>query len=150
MPLTYVDASILAAWALDTDRQHARAERIIQEIESGQIDAITSSLAVMEVIDAIRKRVTEESAYIGSPASTDMSPIRLEIERVITEFLDGMSALASQDKMIWTDPNAPMEETFQTDFDILLDTLAHSIKRSKTIGLVTYIVASDSMMFNMP
>ena len=124
MSLTYVEASVLTAWALDSDQQHSRAERIIQEIEAGQIDAITSTLAVMEVIDAIRKRVTERSEYIGSPTNpqTDMSPVKDEIERVITEFLDGLSALACQDKVIWTDPDSQMNQTLQKAMEILQDT----------------------------
>ena len=75
MPLTYVEASVLAAWALEKkfDPKHSRAEKIIVDIESGSIEAITSTLAVMEVIDAIRRRVPENSEWKGDPSSTDMT-----------------------------------------------------------------------------
>jgi hypothetical protein len=50
MPLTYVEASIFAAWALEhIDPKHPKADKIVDEIRSGHIEAITSTLAVLEV-----------------------------------------------------------------------------------------------------
>lgn len=117
--LTYLDSSVLVAWVLDAGRQRAEAERIIEEIETAKINAVTSSIAIMEVIDAIRKRITEKSAYRGDPASVDMSGIKNEIEKVIKEFLDGLTSLAVQDKLVWADPDSPVKVTFEKSVDVL-------------------------------
>jgi predicted nucleic acid-binding protein len=123
MSLTYVEASILAAWALEKiDPKHTRADKIIDDITSGKIDAITSTLAVMEVIDSIRRRVSEKTKWMGDPSSVDMAPVKQEIERLINDFLDGLTALAIQKRMIWIDPESPVKKHFQDAQDVLLAT----------------------------
>ena len=122
MPLTYVEASVFAAWALeDIDPQHPKADKVVDEIRSGHIEAITSTLTVLEVVDAIRRRVAERSNYEKDP-SLDPTHVRNEIERVVKEFLDGLTALAVQEKIIWTDPESPIDEMFQSALSILLTT----------------------------
>jgi predicted nucleic acid-binding protein len=133
--LTYLDSSILAAWVLNSDRQHAKAETIIQEIESQQMDAITSSIAIMEVIDAIRRRIAEKSAYQGDPAKQDMSNVKHEIEEAIKTFLDGLTTLAANDKLILTDPESPMKEILDEAVDLLCATFGRfeqTFKDSRT------------------
>jgi predicted nucleic acid-binding protein len=124
MALTYVEASVFVAWALDFDPFHSRAEQIIRDIDSGKIAAITSSLSVMEVVDSIRRRITERAQWVGDPASprTNVKPVGDEIERVVTQFLDGLTALVLQDKIMWTDPISPMLDVFQDAVDVLLAT----------------------------
>jgi len=102
MVLTYIETSVLVAWALDFDQFHSKAEKIIRDINSGKIVAITSSLSVMEVVDAIRKRVTERAKWVGDPASarTDMTPVREEIKKIVNQFLDGLTTLVLQDKIM--------------------------------------------------
>lgn len=137
MALTYIETSVFVAWALDFDPFHSRADKIIRDIDSGKIEAITSSLSVMEVVDAIRRRITERARYIGDPASprTNMMPVRDEIEKVVKQFLDGLTALVLQDKIVWTDPLSPMLEVFQDAVDVLLATsgaFGQTFKNAKT------------------
>jgi predicted nucleic acid-binding protein len=119
MPLIYIEASVFAAWALeDIDPQHPKADKIVDEITSGQIEAITSTLAVMEVVDAIRRRVADRSDYVKDP-SLDPAHVRSEIERLVKEFLNGLTALAAQDKIIWKDPESEIDKMFQRALSIL-------------------------------
>jgi predicted nucleic acid-binding protein len=122
MPLTYIEASVFAAWALEHyDPKHPKADKIVDEIDSGHIEAITSTLAVLEVVDAIRRRVAEGSDYTKDP-SLDPTRVKNEIERIIEEFLDGLTALAVQEKIIWADPESEIDEMFQSALSVLLTT----------------------------
>jgi len=119
MPLTYVETSILAAWALQkADPKHTRADIIIENIKSGKINAITSTLAVLEVIDSIRRRVAEKT----DSSSVDVDSVKKEIERLTQEFLDGLTALAVQKKIIWDDPDTPVKKHFEDTQGVLLAT----------------------------
>jgi hypothetical protein len=58
--------------------------------------------------------------------------VRNEIERLVREFLDGLTALAVQEKIVWTDPESPIDEMFQSALRILLTTFG-SLEISGTV-----------------
>jgi predicted nucleic acid-binding protein len=122
MVLSYLDSSVLVAWALDKDPQHAKADQIIDDIRNGRIVAITSSFALMEVIDAIRKRVTQWARHAGHPRATNMNFLVTQITEVIRKFLNGVTALAAQRKLIWDDPNQTVKNVFEEALPILRNT----------------------------
>lgn len=118
--MAYVEASVFASWMLGTrDRHYKKAEQVIDNIKSGKLNAITSSLTVMEVIDVIRKRITQWAAYGGHPSVTNLAPLKAEIEEIIQNFINGITAEAVQGHLILKDPNKSIEEMYEEASKIL-------------------------------
>jgi predicted nucleic acid-binding protein len=63
LPIKYLDSSVLVAYQLGpTDRYYKDAKRIIEdEITNKRLTGLISMLTLMEVIDVLRRRVTERT-----------------------------------------------------------------------------------------
>jgi predicted nucleic acid-binding protein len=118
MQITYLDASVIVAWALESDPKHEAAKRIKEKINRGSIIAAISTLVLMEVIDAIRKRIPEHYKDDDSNPNVDDS-LRKEIVRVEAELLDGITTLVGQNKLIWDDPKISIDKLLSEGWSLL-------------------------------
>jgi len=70
---------------------------------------VISNLVLLEVIDVIRKRVTEKESYTGL-TPTAKGQIEAKVKSKIQEFIDKTTKLASQGKALLVDPDLALQD----------------------------------------
>ena len=117
MPLAYLDSSILVSWALH-DSLFPKSKQLLDEISSGKTTGVVSTLAVSETIDVIRKRTTESMPHSGDTRA-DITRLQLIIRQKVTDFVNGLTALSVQKKLIWDDPLQTIDNLLSEMYDVL-------------------------------
>jgi predicted nucleic acid-binding protein len=118
MPMSYLDSSILVSWMLQ-DKHYSKTRVVKDKIESGTIKGIVSTLVVLETIGVLRKRITEDFGFVGDSRSANLAALEAEIDDATRRLMVGISALASQGKLIWDDPPLPVDQVLKRTLSIL-------------------------------
>lgn len=105
--LVYFDSSIWLSYLLQ-DRHYLDAEKSLKRIEEGDDIALISSLIMLEIIEVIRKRITENESYVGLTADVKQK-IKTSIDEKTREFIDKVTKLVAQGKAEIRNPEEPLE-----------------------------------------
>jgi len=89
----------------------------MDRIEKSDDTVIISTLVILEIIEVIRKRITEKEGYVGltEPAKRR---IRTKIENKTREFIDKMTKLAHTGKAILADPDKSVKDYLQNTLNL--------------------------------
>jgi len=112
LPLIYLEPSVWIAY-LREEMSHNRfdiAEHYINEINEGRAIGVVSSLTMLEVIDVIRKRVTESHSCMRVDRVSEEKSIRAEVNQMTRDFVDMITGLAKQNKVILDDPDISLPD----------------------------------------
>jgi len=107
-PIEYLDSSIVVSYVLGpTDRHYADAKQIIeQDIMKKQIIGLVSMLALLEIIDVIRHRVTErtnKATLDPMDKKTRKSYIKTESDKKISDLVNVLTQMENQGYVIFAD-----------------------------------------------
>jgi predicted nucleic acid-binding protein len=107
-PLKYLDSSIIVSYQLGpTDRFYSQAKRIIEvETKQRRLTGLVSMLTLMEVIDVIRRRVTERTGRATLDALDDPSKnscVKAESDRKIKGLIQVLTQMEEQGLVLFGD-----------------------------------------------
>jgi predicted nucleic acid-binding protein len=97
-----LDSSVWIAYLLKD--QGDKADRIIDRLKQGDEKALVSTLVILEVMDVMRKRITERENFQGMSA-TAKQQVEAKADAKIREFMDMLTKLAKQGKVAIVDPD---------------------------------------------
>jgi hypothetical protein len=100
------------------DKHVSKAVAQIGRIGHGGDTGIVSTLVLLELIDVIRKRITQQEQYAGQgPTVTDQ--IKTRTKQKVLEVVDKMTKLAWQGRVMITDPDVPLKEYVKNTYAII-------------------------------
>ena len=108
----YLDSSVWLSYLLK-DGNEAKAVKTLERLDRGNDKGIVSTLVILEILDVMRKRITEKESYQGESSST-RGQIKSKVDTKTREFMDKITKLAKQGKAAIVDPNKALGE-FVTD-----------------------------------
>lgn len=106
--LVYVDASVWLSYVL-RDGNAEKAKQALDRFDQGSHKAIVSTLVILEILDVLRKRVTEKESYQIADG-TMKQQIKQKVDERIREFIDKVTKLTTQGKAVIIDPSTPTGE----------------------------------------
>lgn len=104
--LIYFDSSIWLSYLLQ-DRHYLDAEKSLKRVEEGDDKALISTLIMLEIIEVIRKRMTENENYIGLTPDVRQR-IKTSVDVKTREFIDKVTKLVAQGKAEINNPDEPL------------------------------------------
>ena len=95
----YYDTNIWVAWMLgSTDEFFPKARLLIDNVCSGKNIAIVSNLVILETIHVLRRKITENSQYVGSNRE-NYDNLERQINKKIRIFIGSIIAMANDKKI---------------------------------------------------
>jgi predicted nucleic acid-binding protein len=93
------------------------AEDQIDRIQKGDVGVI-SMLVLMEMVDVIRKLVTESIPFNGNNED-ERKKIKERVKEEISKYIDVITGLAAEGKIQIIDPNVSIKDHFKESFKLL-------------------------------
>jgi predicted nucleic acid-binding protein len=94
--------------------QHAKkAQKLIERIDHGNDMVLISRLVILEVLEVIRKRITERENYVGLSESVKQQ-IKRKVDAKTIQFIDKVTKLAGQGKAQIVDPDTSIRQYFES------------------------------------
>lgn len=116
--MVYFDSSIWLSYLLG-DRHQAKAAKLMERIDKGGDIALVSTLVMLEILEVIRKRITEAENYVGLTESAKRG-IESKIKGKTREFIDKMTRLVGQGKAMLVDPDESLVDYFKKTLSLFL------------------------------
>lgn len=113
----YFDSSIWISYLLK-DRHYDNAKSLFYAVENDKYTVIVSTLVLLEVIEVMRKRITQKERYKGLTESLKKQ-LKNKIDEKIREFIDKTTNLAKQGKILILDPDENVSSYFQKTLNVL-------------------------------
>jgi predicted nucleic acid-binding protein len=106
--LVYIDPSVWLSYILK-DSNEQKAVNAMARLERGDDKAIVSTLVILEILDVLRKRITERETYTGIDGSTRQR-IKNRVDVKVRDFMDKITKLAHEGKAAIVDPDKNLQE----------------------------------------
>lgn len=103
--LVYYDANIWIAWMRgSTDKLFSQARLLIDNVLSGKNIAVVSYLVILETIHVLRRKIAENSQYVGS-SHENYENLEEQINEGINNFIKSVYTMANDKKILMPKPN---------------------------------------------
>ena len=103
--LVYYDTNIWIAWMRgSTDKLFPQALLLIDNVLSGKNIAVVSYGVILETIHVLRRKITENSQYVGSNRE-NYDNLEGQINKKINNFINSIYAMAKDGKILMPKPN---------------------------------------------
>ncbi len=102
-----MDSSVWIAYLL---KDHGdKADKVVEKLRQSDARVLVSSLVILEILDVMRKRITEREKFLGINAA-NRQQIEAKVNAKIREFMDLMTKLAKQGKVSIVDPDIGLRQ----------------------------------------
>ena len=103
--LVYYDTNIWIAWMRgSTDKLFPQARLLIDNVLSGKNTAVVSYLVILETIHVLRRKIAENSQYVGS-SHENYDNLEEQINEGINNFIKSVYTMAKDGKILIPKPN---------------------------------------------
>ena len=120
--LVYLDTAIWASYIIGkSDYHYGFASVIIDKMEKGEYQVILSKLAMMETIDVIRKRITQNEKYdTAGLTEAKRNGIKKIIDGKIAQFIAATTEWEKDSKILMADGTASYRDFIHDSFLYIL------------------------------
>ena len=103
--LVYYDTNIWIAWMRgNTDKLFPQAQLLIDNVLSGKNIAVVSYLVILETIHVLRRKITENSPYVGS-SRENYDNLEEQINKKVDNFIKSVYTMAKDGKILIPKPS---------------------------------------------
>jgi len=116
--LIYLDSTVWVSYILE-DRHKDKATVLLQRATRDGNKIIVSTLNLLEVVEVIRKRVAEDTSFVGIDEVSKQA-IANKISDASRVFIQKITELAQQDRLLIIDPSTALSDYLSSTLQLFV------------------------------